>query len=169
METQTANSRWVHSPAADLLIGCCGWTLPIMLVAYLVPGGTTLGLGLYSLTLVLNFPHYMATVHRAYRTKEDFLRYRVVTLYFTLVMTALLATAHVSHRLVPWVFTLYITWSPWHYMGQNFGLSMMFIRRNGIQVERKDRHALWAAFVISYALKHFISWSFTKPTACIKA
>jgi hypothetical protein len=31
-----------------------------------------------------------------------------------------------------WIFTLYLTWSPFHCMGPRFGLAMMFARRNGV-------------------------------------
>jgi len=33
----------------------------------------------------VNAPHYMATIYRAYRTREDLSRYRVVTVYFVAV------------------------------------------------------------------------------------
>ncbi len=94
----------------------------------------------------------MATIYRAYRTREDFARYRVVTLYFTIFLMVLLIAAHESYWLVPWLVTIYLTWSPWHYMGQNFGLTMMFIHRNALKIDRRDRNALWIAFVASYIL-----------------
>jgi hypothetical protein len=43
-------------------------------------------------------------------------------------------------------------WSPWHYTGQNFGLSMMFLRRAGIEVSARERSWLHGAFVASYVL-----------------
>jgi len=84
----------------------------------------------YGLALVFNYPHFMATIYRAYGTREDFSKYRVFTVHATalLILTAILT--HTSLKLLPWVFTLYINWSPWHYSGQNYGLLMMFARRN---------------------------------------
>jgi tetratricopeptide (TPR) repeat protein len=67
-------------------------------------------------------------------------------------LMAVLIAAHGFYGLVPWLVTIYLTWSPWHYMGQNFGLMMMFVHRNGLKVNRKDRNALWIAFVASYIL-----------------
>src|SRR5581483_4133016 len=142
--------KWVHSPAIDLTVGCGAWSLLFILSAYFFPsGGQTLALGLYSVGLFVNAPHYMATIYRAYRTRDDLSRYRVVTVYMTTLLLIALIAAHVSYRLVPWLVTIYITWSPWHYMGQNFGLMMMFIHRNSIDVDRKERNALWAVFVAS--------------------
>ncbi len=50
------------------------------------------------------------------------------------------------------LFTAYVMWSPWHYAGQNFGLSMMFLRRAGLTVKPEERRWLWTAFVASYVL-----------------
>src|SRR5207302_6306160 len=46
----------------------------------------------------------------------------------------------------------YLTWSPWHYMGQNFGLMLMFVHRSELKIDRRDRNVLWMSFVASYLL-----------------
>jgi len=146
--------EWIHSPGLDLLIGCGAWSLPLLILAYKF-GGSNLPIWtmvFYALALVFNYPHYMATIYRAYHTKEDFQRYRVFTVHATVLLALVIIAAHASYRLVPWLFTIYVTWSPWHYMGQNFGLAIMFIHRNGTHIDRKDRNALWTAFVASYAM-----------------
>ncbi len=156
---------WINSPALDLIVGCGAWSLPLLLLAYPFAGG---GLpawtsAFYALSLVFNYPHYMATVYRAYHTKGDFHRYRIYTKTITAILLLALIAAHWSYRLVPLLFTLYVTWSPWHYMGQNFGLLMMFVRRNGVAVDAKDRNALRTAFVASY-LMIFLSFH-TNPSS----
>jgi tetratricopeptide (TPR) repeat protein len=146
-------SSWITSPSIDLIVGCGAWSLPLLILPYLLGGiGQNRALGFYTLALVVNYPHYMATIYRAYRTREDFSRYRIVTLYFTLLLTAVLIAAHQFYALVPWLVTIYLTWSPFHYMGQNFGLMMMFVHRNELKVNRRDRNLLWIAFVASYLL-----------------
>jgi hypothetical protein len=141
------------SPSIDLIVGCGAWSLPLLVLPYAFGGiGPTGALGFYTLALVVNYPHYMATIYRAYRTRESIARYRSVTLYCTMVLIALLLIAHELYGLIPWLVTIYLTWSPWHYMGQNFGLSMMFIHRNGLKASRNDRNALWIAFIASYVL-----------------
>ena len=95
----------------------------------------------------------MATIYRAYGDQRDFAKYRT----FTVHVTALVAAAGVLvHRFpaaaVPWLFTLYITWSPWHYTGQNYGLLMMFARRNGASPSAAERRALYGSFVASYVM-----------------
>ena len=50
------------------------------------------------------------------------------------------------------LFTLYITWSPWHYAGQNFGISVMLLRRRGVDVTPTLKRWLYTSFISSYAL-----------------
>jgi tetratricopeptide (TPR) repeat protein len=146
-------SSWVYSPVLDLLVGCGAWSIPLLLFAYRFGGAeATWVVAFYALALLVNYPHYMATIYRAYGARRDFSRYRVYTQYVTGILVAALLAAHWSYRLVPVLFTIYLTWSPWHYMGQNYGLLMMFARRNGVEVRRNDRNAIWAAFVASYLM-----------------
>lgn len=106
----------------------------------------------YALALVFNYPHFMATIYRAYHTRENFEKYKFFTLHITLLLALTVILMHASPRLFPWVFTLYICWSPWHYSGQNYGLLMMFARRSGAEVTQNERRWLRAAFIASYLM-----------------
>jgi len=94
----------------------------------------------------------MATIYRAYHTRADFEKYRFVTLHVTLLIVLTGIVMHASSRLFPWVFTLYICWSPWHYSGQNYGLLMMFARRSGAQITANEKRWLRGAFIASYLM-----------------
>ena len=50
------------------------------------------------------------------------------------------------------VTTAYLTWSPWHFSGQNYGLMLMFLRRRGIDVDPTTKRLIYASFVSSAAL-----------------
>ena len=106
----------------------------------------------YFLAIIFNYPHFMATVYRAYRTREDFEKYKFFTLHLTLLLVLTGILLHASYRLLPWVFTLYICWSPWHYSGQNYGLLLMFVRRSDAAMTPGERRWLRAAFVASYVM-----------------
>jgi tetratricopeptide (TPR) repeat protein len=152
-------ARWIYRPSLDLIVGCGAWSAPLLLLASLSAASATRAWALvfYLLALAFNYPHYMATVYRAYHTRTEFAKYRVFTLHVTTLVVLLAVASHVWAPLLPWVFTLYVTWSPWHYTGQNFGLAMMFARRNGVAPTDGERRLLYLAFLVSYVLM-FISF-----------
>lgn len=145
---------WIHRPALDLIVGCGAWSAPLLLIAAVSGASATRAWAVvfYLLALAFNYPHYMATVYRAYHTRAEFRKYRIFTLHLTGLLALVAVASHAWPALLPWIFTLYVTWSPWHYTGQNFGLAMMFARRNGVAPSDRERRALYVAFLASYAL-----------------
>ncbi len=152
--TSRGEAVWIYHPWLDLVVGCGAWSVPLLLLAYFSSVASTLTWSalFYGLALFFNYPHYMATIYRAYHTKEDFERYRIFTVHITLLVVLTVIFSHFWIRSLPWIFTLYLTASPWHYSGQNYGLFMMFARRAGAQPTNLERRALYAAFLISYAV-----------------
>ena len=146
--------RWIHGAATDLLIGCGAWTAPLLALTYLVSTRRLLDLGVvfYALMLFCNNPHYMATIERAYGTRQDFRKYKLFTVYATLLLTVVCMLVHWVPSGLPWIVTLYLTWSPWHYTGQNFGLAMLWARRNSAEPTPAERNALSVAFLASYLM-----------------
>ena len=137
-----------------MIVGCGAWSAPLLLVAYLSVASSTLtwSVAFYVLALFFNYPHYMATVYRAYHRSEDFNKYRIFTVHITLLVLLTAVVSHFWFRALPFIFTLYLTWSPWHYSGQNYGILMMFARRAGARPAEAVRHAMYAAFLLSYAI-----------------
>jgi hypothetical protein len=148
------SSLWLYGPWLDLIVGCGAWSTPLLLVTYFSFTSNTLSwsIAFYALALFFNYPHYMATVYRAYHRREDFNKYRIFTVHTTLLIALTAVICHFWARALPWIFTLYMTWSPWHYSGQNYGLFMMFARRAKVNPSDRERRALYAAFLISYAI-----------------
>jgi tetratricopeptide (TPR) repeat protein len=145
---------WLYRPWLDLLVGCGAWSAPLLAVAtWMTPAHAhRWTVAFYALAIVFNYPHFMATIYRAYHTRDNFERYKILTLHVTLLMVLSGILLHAWPRLLPWVFTLYICWSPWHYTGQNYGLLMMFARRSGAVIARSERRWMRAAFVASYLM-----------------
>lgn len=146
-------SPWVYNPWLDLLVGCGAWSAPLLLFWYLSSSSALAwSATFYGLAIFFNYPHYMATLYRAYHTSEDFQKYRIFTVHITALIVLTLIVSHFWYRALPWLFTIYLTWSPWHYSGQNYGLLMLFARRAGAKPAESDRQALYSAFLCSYLI-----------------
>jgi hypothetical protein len=48
--------------------------------------------------------------------------------------------------------TVYLTWSPWHYTGQNYGIAVMFLRRGGVALDATTKRWIYFSFLLSFAL-----------------
>jgi tetratricopeptide (TPR) repeat protein len=151
-EKPAAASVWLYGPWLDLVVGCGAWSAPLLLISYFSIASSTRAwsVAFYALALFVNYPHYMATIYRAYHRAEDFQKYRVFTVYTTGLILLTVLLSHFWLGVLPWIFTLYLTWSPWHYSGQNYGLFMMFARRAGAKPSEAGRRALYGAFIASY-------------------
>ncbi|MBX3026447.1 hypothetical protein KF840_16185 [bacterium] len=167
---------WLWTPAVDLLIGCGGWSLPLLAVTGWAAGGNALDVAFaFSLlTLVCNHPHYMATVRRAWANPGRRAAYRRYTVHLGLALGATALALWRWPALIPAVFTLYLVWSPWHYTGQNFGLLMLFTRRAGVAPERRllriaftASYAVWLLTVQSRASSDPYIWSLDLPAAAL--
>jgi len=154
LKENTQSAPWIYNPWLDLIVGCGAWSAPLLLLSYfsLASNARTWSIAFYVLALFFNYPHYMATIYRAYHRSEDFQKYRIFTLHTTALIVLTLLLSHFWLKLLPWIFTIYLTWSPWHYSGQNYGLFMMFARRAGADPEKSTRRALYGAFVVSYLI-----------------
>ena len=153
MNAPASRPIWIGRPWIDLLIGCGGWSLPLLALSYTLVAGDVprWSAVFYGLALVCNYPHYMATVYRAYG-RDDRGAHRLYTHWLTGGLIALGIAAHAWFPLVPWLFTAYVMWSPWHYTGQNFGVLMMFLRRAGVDVSAEERRRLHLAFIASFVM-----------------
>jgi len=148
----SAASVWLYGPWLDLVVGCSAWSAPLLLLSYVSIASSTRAWSLvfYALALFFNYPHYMATIYRAYRRPQDFRKYQIFTVYTTALILLTVLLSHFWLGILPFIFTLYLTWSPWHYSGQNYGLFMMFARRAGANPSKAEHRALYGAFITSY-------------------
>jgi tetratricopeptide (TPR) repeat protein len=148
------DGSWIYTKGLDLVVGCGGWSAPLLLLGYFFgsESNATASIFFYVMALAFNYPHYMATVYRAYHRRDDFSKYRFFTLNLTILLILTAVVTHWAQALLPFVFTLYLTWSPWHYTGQNFGITMMFANRKGAKPSRAIRNALYVSFLASYLL-----------------
>jgi len=154
------SDRWLFGPLPDLLFGC-GVLYAIAFAAHALAGpairGATPSYLLPLLIFALSSPHYGGTLVRVYEQRRDRQAYVVFTLWITLALVGLFFVALRSTLLASLLFTLYLTWSPWHYTGQNYGIAVMFLRRRGVDVTPVAKRWLYAAFILSFLLTGIVS------------
>ncbi len=153
-------TRSVSDPAsptaADWLLGAGGaylLSLPLVTLGASWAGQTQWPfLVFWIIGIGINAPHYGATLVRVYGRAEERRKYA----FFATGITALLAAAYVTGLRVPGVaaalVTLYFTWSPWHFAGQNYGVALLFLRRSGVAIDATTKRWLYVSFVLSFAL-----------------
>ena len=104
------------------------------------------------LILLVSAPHYGGTLLRVYEAAEDRERYRSFALGLTAAVVAAMLVATHSVAFASVLATVYLTWSPWHYTAQNYGLASMFLGRRGVTAPPGVKKLLRASFILSYAL-----------------
>jgi hypothetical protein len=155
MAARPQETAWLFGPWPDLLFGC-GLLYALAFGVFLVAGEELRtaqpSLLFPLLILTLGLPHYGATLLRVYERRRDRHAYVVFSLWATLVIGALFLTSLRVPVLATFLVTLYLTWSPWHYTGQNYGIAVMFLRRGGVALEPGTKRWLYASFLLSFAL-----------------
>ena len=153
---ERSGSPWLFGPAADLLLGYgLGYLLTVPLLLLLVaqqtlsvwPQWIAVGFALF-----VSYPHYGATILRAYERREERRKYFLFTVHATIALAILLIVGTRSPFVGSLLFTIYASWSPWHFAGQNYGLALMSLRRDGVAIPPVAKRLLYASFVLSAVL-----------------
>ncbi len=153
MSTQTERA-WLFGPAPDLLLGS-GLLYLIILCFLMVGGAAVQGVIPYRFfayaILLFSGAHYGATLVRVYEHEEQRRAYRGYTVHTTALLLTILVAAVYSPVLGSIFITVYLTWSPWHYSGQNYGIALMMLHRRGVSPSPTAKRALYSSFVLSTA------------------
>jgi len=147
------SNRWLFGPVPDLLLGC-GLLYALVFAVYGVAGAEIFAVQprwlLPLLVMLFSMPHYGGTLLRVYEQRHERRRYALFAVWATLFVVALFVVAVHNVLVASLLFTVYVTWSPWHYTGQNYGLGLMFLRRRGVAVTPGLKRWVYAAFVLSF-------------------
>jgi hypothetical protein len=152
----SSTPAWLEGPVPDLLLGAGGaylLSVPLLLVA--AAGATAAHwpfAAAWAIAILINGPHYGATLLRVYERPEERRRYARVAVGATLLLSALFAAGLYEPLVGSLLVTAYVTWSPWHFAGQNYGVAMTFLGRSGVAVAPRVRRLLHASFVLSFLL-----------------
>lgn len=153
---------WIFGPLPDLLLG--SGLLYLLFIGGMILGGTAAREAISPnwgslLILIVSGAHYGATLLRVYEHEAERNAYRIFTVYGSGLMLAVLIGALYSPLAGSALITLYLTWSPWHYTGQNYGIAVMLLRRRGIELTPATKRWLYASFVFSF-LSVFLNFHF---------
>jgi hypothetical protein len=151
-----ASGGWLYGASTDLLLGAgVGYLVSIPLLALL---SKVWGVGEWPLALIallslfISGPHYGATILRVYEHRRDRRRYALFAVWATIALCVLFVLGLHSVLVGSLLVTLYVSWSPWHFSGQNYGLALTFLRRRGVVVEQRAKRLLYVSFVLSFVL-----------------
>lgn len=151
---QVAN-RWLFGPFTDILLGCGGGYV-LFFILLLAAGNTINNYIPISLTpliaLFLSVPHYGSTLLRVYGNQSSRSKYRFFSVYLTFAVWALFVAGVYDNFYGSLLVTLYLMWSPWHYMGQNYGIALMYLGRRGVVVAPSTKRWLHISFLASFLL-----------------
>ena len=146
-------SPWLFGRARDLLLGC-GVLYTVAFLAFLAAGPELRASQpalLFPLLLTFaSMPHYGATLLRVYERARDRRSYALFSIWATGGIAAWFVASTFSPGAGALLVTLYLTWSPWHYTGQNYGIAVMFLRRAGLAIDGPEKRWLYASYVLSY-------------------
>lgn len=151
-------SPWLFGPTSDLTWGAGLLTLPLsgILPLVLAPLGSYGTILIQWAAALCNYPHYAATVVRLLTQSGGLRRHGQAMLSITSVaLAAWLGCLWNPVWLTPF-FTLYLLWSPYHYAGQNYGISLLFLKRRQVTVASDS--ARW--FRLGFHSSTLIAWLF---------
>ena len=105
-----------------------------------------------ALMLAVTSAHFAASTVRLYSKPGSFQNLPIMTmvfpaLSFVVVGIALMAPDLVGRNL----YLLYLSWSPYHYAAQSFGLSSMYAARSGVPLAGGERRLLWWTCMLPFA------------------
>jgi hypothetical protein len=154
------------SPAADLLLIGGGLSL-VFTFAIVATGGvasplTALVAPVFPLVLFfVNMSHFSASTVRLYAKPNAFRDFPFLTMGLPLLTLLLLSLAiRFADVAGSHVMNLYLTWSPYHYAAQAYGLALLYCYRSGVPVSDTDRVLFRVACLAPFA------YAFVKgPTA----
>jgi Tetratricopeptide repeat len=151
-------NRWLFGPASDLLLGCGGlYVIAFVTIAAIGPRtAQILPEGLIPLALVFAaVPHYGSTLLRVYERSADRRTYAIFAVWASALVWGLFVWGVYDVLVGSLLLTAYLSWSPWHYSGQNYGIGVMMLGRAGIPVSPRAKRLLYASFLLSFLLVLF--------------
>jgi hypothetical protein len=133
-----------------------GGGLSLVLVAafqlgVLSPATAALGLSLPFLLFASNLAHFASSTVRLYTKPGTFESHRFLTMGLPLVTMAVLGLAVTRpENLGRHLQALYLTWSPYHYAAQAYGIAVLYCYRSGCALRPPEKNLLRGACLLPF-------------------
>jgi hypothetical protein len=140
-----APAAYFVNPAVDFaLAGGLSIIFFLLLVLFRRPDRTGgIVLAAVQLSWVVNWPHFSATNFRLYRSWENIRQYPLTALFIPwVILAAVIACFWSPLLLAPYFIKLFLIWSPYHFCAQTIGVTLIYLRRSGVQVRLWERRVL---------------------------
>ena len=143
--SRVAFGRSFVNPVVDVLFVCGGFTFPLLLLA-VIPN-TSFSMDAKTALCIFvffNYAHFASSSVRLYTkpgavAEHRFLAYGFPIVAIVIVMIAIAAPELIGRNFI----ALYLTWSPYHYAAQAYGLALMYCYRSGIVISAGEKRCLW--------------------------
>jgi hypothetical protein len=151
----TSDNRWLQGPISDVVLGGGLLYVPVLLV--LLVGGPAVreAMPFFAVPLLLlmfSAPHIGATLVRVYERPEDRRAYSLFAFWATAAIAVFCVASFFVQGVGSVFITIYLTVVPWHFTGQNYGVALVLLKRQGIEVTPETKRYVYAAFVLPFAL-----------------
>jgi hypothetical protein len=125
--------------------------IPAVLAYERLTGGSAAAI-LPPLLLLSSAAHFAASTVRLYtkpgaRQDMAFLTMALPLLSIAVLFLAVLSPSAIGAHLQ----ALYLTWSPFHYSAQAFGLAVMYCYRSGCRLSEREKNMLWWVAMVPFA------------------
>ena len=140
-----AFGRVFFHPVVDLLFICGGFSLPLLLVMQSDTLAFELGRAeMVAVLVAFNYAHFASSTVRLYTKPWAAASHRFLAYGFPLVALAVTFLAIGFPERIGQHFTaLVLTWSPYHYAAQAYGLALMYSYRSGTRFSPVEKRWLF--------------------------
>lgn len=123
--------------------------------------------------LLSNSAHFAASTVRLYTKPGTRDALPFLTMFFPLITIAVLSLCVLFADMTgPYLQAIYLTWSPFHYAAQAYGLAVMYSYRSGCQLTTGHKQLLWWIAILPFIRvliqssdKHFLWWFMPNASA----
>lgn len=142
---QVLGRPFMH-PLADYILIGGAWSIVVAIVLAIRPSLAT-GIDMFTLAvlvLTVNSAHFAASTVRLYADSTNYTKHPFLTMVLPLLAIAAVSIcvflpSGVGRHLQ----ALYLTWSPYHYAAQVYGLSVMCCARTGLLLSSDEKRLIW--------------------------